>query len=534
MDKGAKIIGDMERELRELRLLLDISQLLQRDLDLEEILRHVLKKMAEIMGMLRGTITLLNRDTNTIEIDLAYGLSVEERARGKYRLGEGITGQVVATGLPAVVRRVSEEPLFLDRTGTRLREMNRCRQDISFICVPIHARDGVIGALSADRLFSEEVSLAEDVRVLTIISTMIARSVEMRRVALERERALIEEKERLQGELLDRLRHSRIIGESHAIRQVCRLIRQVAPSRATVLIRGESGVGKELVAEAIHMNSPRVDRPFVSVNLAALPETLIESELFGHERGAFTGALASRAGRFEAAEGGTLFLDEIGDVSPAVQVRLLRVLQEKTYERVGGNETRAADVRLVVATNRDLEKLVAEEKFRLDLYYRLNVFPIFVPPLRARKTDIPLLADYFLERAARRHGRKKSSISSAALDLMMNYDWPGNVRELENCIERAVLLTDDEIIHAHHLPPTLQGAEAAGVAARGPLAAALRSLEREMIIEALKASRGNLAAAARSLGITERKMGLRVRAHGIIPGRFKPDPAPSDALAARS
>ena len=307
----------------------------------------------------------------------------------------------------------------------------------------------------------------------------------------------------------------RIIGNSSAMRQICALIAQVAPSNATVLITGESGTGKELVAEAIHQNSARLKMPFVKVNLAALPETLIESELFGHEKGAFTGAIARRSGRFEMAEGGTLFLDEIGELSQSIQVKLLRVLQEREYERVGGGEVLKADVRIVAATNRNLEELILDKRFREDLYYRLNVFPVHMPPLRERRTDIMLLADYFTEKLSIRHGKNVLRISTPAIEMLMSYHWPGNVRELENCIERAVLLSSDGVIHGHHLPPSLQTAESSGTILKDKLQNALDALEREMISDALKSTRGSLAKSARILGTTERLIGLRVKKYGI-------------------
>ncbi len=239
------------------------------------------------------------------------------------------------------------------------------------------------------------------------------------------------------------------------MRQVFEMITRVATSNATILIRGESGTGKELVANAVHYNSKRTDKPFIKVNLAALPETLVESELFGHEKGAFTGALSRKSGRFELAQGGTVFLDEIGDLSTTVQLKLLRVIQEREFTRLGGTTTLKADVRLVAATHRDLEKLVAEGIFREDLYYRLNVFPIYLPPLRERKADIPLLAEHFLSRHAAEQGKPTRRLSQAALDLLMQYHWPGNVRELENVIERALLVCDAETILSAHLPPSL-------------------------------------------------------------------------------
>jgi Nif-specific regulatory protein len=289
----------------------------------------------------------------------------------------------------------------------------------------------------------------------------------------------------------------------------------------TVLIRGESGTGKELIAHALHYNSLRANKPFVKVSCAALPESLIESELFGYEKGAFTGAQGRKKGRFELAEGGTLFLDEIGEVNPATQVKLLRVLQEREYERLGGTETLKTNVRLVTATNKDLEKAIAEGTFREDLYYRLNVFTIFVPPLRERKTDLLLLADHFLEAFSRTHSKNIKRISTPAIDMLMSYHWPGNVRELENTLERAVLVCDGHVIHAHHLPPTLQTAEASGTVTRVSLKDAVAAYEKDLIQDALKTTRGNRAKAARLLNTTERIINYQVRKYSIDYRRFK-------------
>ena len=312
-----------------------------------------------------------------------------------------------------------------------------------------------------------------------------------------------------------------LIGSSDATLSMLEQALQVAPTRTTVLVRGESGTGKELVAELIHRNSPRADGPLVKVNCAALPESLVEAELFGHERGAFTGALARRKGRFELADGGTVFLDEVAEVTPATQAKLLRVLQERQYERVGGTETLRVDVRLIAATNRDLERALGDGTFREDLYYRLNVFTICVPPLRERRPDILLLADHFVEKYARDHGKVVKRISTPAIDMLMRYHWPGNVRELENCIERAVVLCEDAVIHSHHLPPTLQTAEDSGTMPGGSLKQAVATLEREMISDALKTTRGNQAGAAKLLQTSERVVNYKVRKLGIDCTRFR-------------
>jgi Nif-specific regulatory protein len=508
----------IKREVTELLLLFEISQILDRSMDLREVVGPVLEAIAEHMGMLRGTLTLLNRESGEILIEAAHGLSDKQKERGRYKKGEGVTGQVVATGCPAVVPHISEEPLFLDRTGAR---RNLQKNDISFICVPIKMGNEVIGALSADRLFDEAVSFEEDTRLLAIIASMIAQAVRLRQSAQEERHRLLEENSRLQSELKERFRPSNIVGNSKGMRAVYDLIAQVSKSEATVLIRGESGTGKELVAHAIHYNSLRAGRSFIKVNCGALPESVVESELFGHERGAFTGAIATRKGRFELAHGGTIFLDEIGDLSPTTQIKLLRVLQEKEFERVGGTGTIKASVRVIAATNRDLEELIALGQFREDLYYRLNVFPIHVPPLRERKTDISLLADYFVDKYGKIDNKVIRRISTPAIDMLMTYHWPGNVRELENCIERAILLSTDAVIHGHHLPPTLQTAEASGTAHVGTLDGTLDVMERDLIMDALKNARGNKAKAARALGISERIMGLRVRKFGIETRKFR-------------
>lgn len=508
----------IRKDVSELTLLFEISELLDRSYDLRDELGPILRAISKHTGMLRGTISLLNRDLNEIVICAAHGLSPDQLQRGRYQLGEGVIGKVVQTGRPVVIPSISEEPVFLNRTNAR---ENLDREKISYICVPIKMETSVIGALSADRIFGEEVSLGEDFRLMTIIASMIARAVRLRQRTQEEYDRLLEENTRLQDELRKKFQPANMIGRSKAIQSVFNMIAQVAKSDATVIIRGESGVGKELVAQSIHYNSDRASKPFVRVNCAALPENIIESELFGHEKGAFTGAVSSRKGRFELAHQGTIFLDEIGDLSPQVQIRLLRVLQEREFERVGGNETIKVNVRVITATNRDLEALMESGTFRQDLYYRLNVFPIVVPPLRERRTDILELANFFVEKYSQENQKYVRRISTPAIDMMMSYHWPGNVRELENCIERAVLLTNDDVVHGHHLPPTLQTSEASNTIIKGTLEETLERVEREMLIEALKDARGNKAKAARQLGISERLMGLRVGRYDIDPKRYK-------------
>ncbi len=504
------------RRIQELTLLFEISQILDMSLDLNQIISPVLEAIAEHMGMHRGTVTLLNRHTGEIRISAAYGLTGEEQAKGRYKLGEGITGRVIQSGEHIVVPDISTEPGFLDRTGARSGAIST-----GFICVPIKIGQDTVGALSSDRLFGDEIALDEDVRLLTIIGSMIARAVQLRRDSEEAQKALEEENNRLQEALRESFQPQNMIGNNRSMKQVYDLVKQVAPSEATVLVRGESGTGKELIANALHYNSPRAGKSFIKVNCAALPEGVIESELFGHEEGAFTGAVKTRKGRFEMADGGTIFLDEIGELSPLIQVKLLRVLQEREIERVGGSETIPVDVRIIAATNRSLEDGIIEGKFREDLFYRLNVFPIHLPPLRERHGDIMLLADHFVEKYSNKNRKTVRRISSSAIDLLTSYHWPGNVRELENCIERAVLLSTDDVVHAYHLPPSLQSAESTNTGLASTLPEALDKLEEELIREALKTSRGNRAEAARHLGISERIMGLRVDKFEIDPKKYR-------------
>ena len=508
-----------EEKIKEFSWLFAISQTLDSCLDLRDALHPVFEIIAEHKAILRGSLTLLNRETVEISIEAAYGFSPDQQRRGRYKVGEGILGRVFQTGKPAMIPRVSREPLFLNRTGAIDPKYSG---EISYLSVPIKLNKQIIGALSIFKPYSEDSSMNDDLRLYSIIASMIAQAVKLRQEAQENRQRLIEENLRLKKELKDRFRPANIIGNSSVMQETYDLIAQVSKSEATVLIRGESGTGKELVANAIHYNSLRADKPFIKVNCAALPESIIESELFGHEKGAFTGAISRRKGRFELAHGGTLFLDEIGDLTPSTQIKLLRVLQEKEFERVGSTETTKVNVRLITATNLNLESLIKEGKFRQDLYYRLNVFPIHIPPLRERKSDILLLADSFVEKYSKNNNKHIRRISTPAIDMLMAYHWPGNVRELENCIERAVLLSSDDVIHGHHLPPTLQTAEASDTAFKGRLDIMLENLERELILDSLKSARGNSAKATRALGITERIMGLRIQKYGIDTRRFRP------------
>jgi Nif-specific regulatory protein len=503
-------------ELKQLRTLVAISQALAGTLNLTAALQQVLELLERHHSMLPSMVTLLDKPDGALIVAASHGLTSAGK-RTRYHLGEGITGRVVESGKPIVVPQVSHEPMFLNRAGRR----NLQKQERTFICVPVVINRKPVGALGVDLRFQKTRNYDHELSFLQVVTSMIAQAINVAHLAeAERER-LRDENRHLREELQERYDFSHIIGNSSRMRQVYEQITQVASTNTTVLIRGESGTGKELIAHAIHYNSPRAHKPFVKVSCAALPETLIEAELFGHEKGAFTGAQARKQGRFELADGGTLFLDEIGDLSLMTQVKMLRVLQEREFERLGGTTTVKINVRLLTATNRNLEQAITDGYFREDLYYRLNVFSIFVPPLRERKDDILLLADYFLDKYTREHNKQIKRIATSAIDMLTSYHWPGNVRELENAIERAVLVCESLVIHGYHLPPTLQTAEASGTVTRGSLTEAVETYEKDLLQDALKTTRGNRAKAAKLLHSTERIIGYKVKKYGLDCQRYR-------------
>lgn len=502
------------RSVQELSLLFTISRTLANSLELGEVVQPALRKLQGLMGLERGTITIINRDTGSFVLAEAVGLPRDYNSKNYLKIIKKVLSRTVdkkeAVIIPDLLTWFEEESFSKELT----QPLDIVKQT-GLISVPLKLGEEIIGTLSIERLKKAHESWESDLRILSMIASIIAQAARLRQDTHEHISSLRAENDRLQEEISKIFRPEHIIGNSSLMKTVYLHIEQVAQSVTTVLIRGESGTGKELIAKALHQKSDRTNKAFVKFNCAALPESIIESELFGHEKGAFTGALSMRRGRFETAHGGTIFLDEIGDISPAMQVKLLRVLQEKEFERVGSQETITSDVRILAATSRDLESMMAEGKFREDLYYRLNVFPIYAPPLRERKSDVLLLADHFIEKYSGAKKGKPIRISSAAIDLLMSYHWPGNVRELENCIERAVLLSKGQSIKAHHLPPTLQKKTVNETRQTSTLEDAIDSLEREMIVDALKETGSNMAEAARNLGITERKINLRVKKHQI-------------------
>jgi Nif-specific regulatory protein len=502
-------------EAKKLTTLLEMNKVLSGTLNLQHSLHRVLEILEQRHGMFRSTVMLLEGNSE-LRVAAANGVAAEGQ-RAVYRLGEGINGRVAESGKPIVVPQVSREPLLLHRIAPR----KGMKEESSYICVPIPTGQKTIGALGVNLRFRKGRDFDPIVQFLRVAAGMIGQAVRVEHLVEAETHRLVEENIHLREELRTRYDFSNMIGSSGGMRQVYEQIAQVAATNTTVLIRGESGTGKELIAHALHYNSPRAKKPFVKVSCAALPDTLIESELFGYEKGAFTGAQARKPGRLELAEGGTLFLDEVGDLNLSTQVKLLRVIQAREFERLGSTETIKINIRLIAATNKDLERAIAEGSFREDLYYRLNVFTIFVPPLRERKPDIMALTDFFLEKYTKEHGKNIKRISTPAIDMLMSYHWPGNVRELENTIERAVLICDGNVIHGHHLPPTLQTAEASGTVVRVSLAEAIASYEKDLIQDALKTTRGNRRKAARQLNTTERIINYKVKKYGIDCRRFR-------------
>jgi Nif-specific regulatory protein len=435
---------------QELSILTEIGAILSSTLELREAFGKVMQIISDKLNMHRGTLVLLDDSTGRLRTEAAVGLTDEEISRGKYALGEGINGNVVATGRPRIIPDLRNEPDFLNRTG-RITPDKR-NEAISYLCVPIKIQNRTAGALAVDKPYVSDEQLGSDHVFMDIIAAFLAQAIQINRMVMRQKEELLEENAQLRAQVRDRFRFENIIGDSPAMHEVFATVGQVANSRATVLLLGETGTGKEMIAKAIHYNSPRKERPFIRVNCGALTGTLLESEIFGHVKGSFTGAIRDKIGRFEAADGGTIFLDEIGTLEPQLQVKLLRVLQEREFERVGDTQTVKVDVRVIAATNVDLQEEVGKGTFREDLFYRLNVVSVYLPPLRNRREDIPRLIDYFLDKYNGMNERRLRRISREMLNVLLRYPWPGNVRELENAIERAVVLSNDEDFTEDLLP----------------------------------------------------------------------------------
>jgi Nif-specific regulatory protein len=509
-------------EIRKLTSLLEVSQALASPPNLKSAFHRVLEILARYHGTTRSVIALPREDGRRLSLHASVGIRMPH---ADAPIGGTLAQQVFDSGRPIVIPRVSQEPaLAAGDAAPRNARAARARpgdEDVTYICVPIQQSRQCRGVLEVELAFRSERNYDRTVKFYGVVGSMLAQALKMQSLVEADRQRLMNENVRLRDELRERYDFSHILGTSGAMRQVCEQVVQVARTNTTVLIRGESGTGKELIAQAIHYNSLRARKSFVKVSCGALPDTLIESELFGYEKGAFTGAEGRKKGRFELADGGSLLLDEIGDVDVATQVKLLRVLQEREFERLGGTEPIKVDVRLIAATNKDMEAAVADGTLRQDLLYRLNVFTIFVPPLRERKSDVLLLADHFVEKLSADHGKQVKRISTPAIDALVGYHWPGNVRELQNVIERALLVCDGQVIHMHHLPPTLQTAEGSGTAITQSLGDAVAAFERDMIEDALKMARGNRARAARLLQTTRRIANYKIKQYGIDWRRYQ-------------
>jgi Nif-specific regulatory protein len=521
-------------EKAEISAIYEVGKILTSTQNLTRGLGTSLRTLQSLLGFDRTAILLPDADTREIRMEVSAGYAPEERVRARYVWGEGIVGKTMKSGGPSAIPDVRQEPSFLDKTRAHGKEP---AGPLSYIAVPIKIGTEVLGVLTAERIGRAGTQALEaDTRALTIIGCQIGQALKLH-AAIER---LQEEFQRQRQEFEKKIRKTyrieNIVGQSKRMQEVFGQVVSVAPSRATVLLRGESGTGKEMIARAIHMAGPRADHPFVTVNCAALPDTLLESELFGHKRGAFTGAVEERKGRFEQASGGTIFVDEVGDIPLPTQVKLLRVLQERKFERLGENRTLSVDVRIISATNADLEKLVEEGRFREDLFYRLNVIPLFLPPLRDRREDIIPLTEHFLDRFNKEHG-KGVSFTPEAIDVLLVYRWPGNVRELENLVERTVVMAKASTVGVQELPRAIRLSALAKTpeekqAARDTVvshaagdgdipppgssrADHLRTMEKEELRKALESTGWVIARAAKILGWTPRQVAYKMKRHSL-------------------
>jgi len=529
------------REELEMAILSDVSEAIGRALELEKVFEQIMDILARDLKMKRGTLVLLDKTTNQLKIAAAHGLSEEQKVRGKYKLGEGVTGRVVQTGQPVAIPDIRKDPLFLNRTGARGEEKERGQ--VSFVCVPLRVDDEILGAISIDRDFVDEQTLAKDRRLLQIIGSLVSQAIKINRIVMVEREDLLAENLRLRKDLKSKYKFGSIVAVSGAMQDVIATAASVAKSNATVLIRGKTGTGKELIANVLHYNSDRAKGPFIKVNCGALPEGLLESELFGHVRGAFTGAVEDRKGRFELAHKGTIFLDEVGSMSERLQVKLLRVLHEREFERVGGTETIPVDVRVIAATNMNLEEQMAKGAFREDLFYRLNVIPIFIPPLRERREDIPFLVEHFLEKYNKEYGKAVSKTSREVMDALLEYPWPGNVRELESCIERAVVMSTSGTISMSLLPVNVRSYKEVGKTEETPrpfenivqelvrslcpsrtlgipdlYASVLSRVEKVLLKQVLEANEFVQTRAAKELGVSRNTLRKKIREHGLHAG----------------
>ena len=519
---------------KEVNLLYEIAVMLTSTLDIHETIEKAMRRLKQHGYLERCALFRKKDEEDILELLASIDLEPYQKKMATYRFGEGATGLAAKSQEPIVIENIHNNINYLNKIGSITTQM------VSFVAVPLLQDDEVIGVISANIGKNSPLNFDEIVRMLTIVGSLFVGALKVQQTITKEKESLSELKTYYKEEMQKDYKFESIVGRSTRMQQVFSMINTVAPTDATVLIRGETGTGKELIATAIHNLSKRKNGPFIKLNCAAISETLLESELFGHEKGAFTDARETRKGRFELADGGTLFLDEIGDITPSLQVKLLRILQEQEFERVGGTKTIKTNVRLVAATNRHLEEMVRKGEFREDLFYRLNVIPINLPPLRERYEDVKLLIEHYLHKFMKEH-RKNMHFSKPAMELLLDYPWPGNIRELQNTMERMVLICPDGEIQpemlAHVLPFNyqkiyMQPAETPQPAPMMPVTQpstpvhaenhsapmtkkTLQELEKESIIQALIDSHGVQTKAARALGMTARQIGYKIKQYGI-------------------
>ncbi|MBI3988530.1 MAG: sigma 54-interacting transcriptional regulator [candidate division NC10 bacterium] len=521
---AADLDGFSSRQIRELLALYEIGKSLCSIHDLDLLLRFSIERVVTLLEVEASSVVLLDEETQELYFKVADDIraGAEQKLREvRFPAHQGIAGWVVREGVAALVPDVSQDPRFYSgvdqETGTKTR---------SVVCVPLKTKDQIIGALNAVNKVNGHFS-QEDVRLLEALASQLAIAIQNARLIEElkatRER-LREENRYLWEEKEQAVRFETLVGESPRMQEVYALVERVLNTTVTVLLTGESGTGKELIARIIHYKGPRAKGPFIALNCSAIPETLLEAELFGYEKGAFTGATRRKPGRFDLAAGGTLFLDEIGEMSPALQAKLLRVLQDKRFERLGGTETIATNARIVAATNQDLEKLIGEGRFREDLFYRLSVYPIHLPPLRERREDILPLAFHFLKKSSTELRKEVAGLSKEARELLVAYDWLGNVREVENVMERAIILCRGTVVGPEDLPLSLRERPKAPMPlAEGgftlpPGGINLALLEKQLILQALKQANHNKSKASRLLGLSRTQLRTRMKNYGLEEG----------------
>ena len=523
----------------EVSLLYDIAVMLASTADVKDSIEKGMRMLKRNSYLERCTLFMLSDDKTQLELYASIDLTPQQQKMAVYKLGEGATGLAAQSAEPVVIENIHNNINYLNKIGT----INT--KSISYVAVPVIQDDGVIGVISANTCTSSGMNFDDVVRMLTIVGSLFGGTLATQIKFAKEKESLSELKTYYKDQALSEYKFESIIGKSSKMRLIFSILETVAPSDATILIRGETGTGKELIATAVHNLSKRKNAPFIKLNCAAISETLLESELFGHEKGAFTDAKEARKGRFELADGGTLFLDEIGDITPSLQVKLLRILQEQEFERVGGNKTIKTNVRLVAATNRNLEEMVKNGEFREDLFYRLNVIPVNLPPLRERYEDVKLLMEHYLHKFMKEH-RKQMSFSKQALELLLDYPWPGNIRELQNTMERIVLICPDGVIEPdmlnHVLPFNYQKMHMPSEQTHGTVQeitpievpqqqavnmstdpqqpkrftkSTLQDMEKESIVQALIEHRGIQTKAAAQLGMTARQIGYKIKKYKI-------------------